>query len=46
VEQHFLKWVINWPMVYRTPQELSEVAEKAGFKSYRIIYEPLKVHGF
>jgi hypothetical protein len=45
IEQHFLHWVINWPMVYRTPQEFSEVAEKSGFKNYRLIYEPLKVHG-
>ncbi|MFA5729894.1 MAG: class I SAM-dependent methyltransferase family protein [Candidatus Paceibacterota bacterium] len=45
IEQHFLKWVINWPMVYRSPKELSDVAEKAGFTEYRLIYEPLKVHG-
>lgn len=45
IEQHFLKWVINWPMVYRTPQQFAEVADKAGFKKYRLIYEPLKVHG-
>jgi len=45
VEQHFLKWVINWPMIYRTPQELAEIAKKSGFKDFRIIYEPLKVHG-
>jgi hypothetical protein len=45
IEQHFLKWVINWPMIYRTPKEFGEVAEKSGFKKYRLIYEPLKVHG-
>jgi len=44
IEQYFLTWVINWPMVYRSPRELSEIAEKAGFKKYRLIYEPLKVH--
>jgi len=45
IEQHFLKWVINWPMVYRTPEDFNDVAHKAGFKDYRLIYEPLKVHG-
>jgi hypothetical protein len=45
IEQHFLKWVINWPMVYRRPEELGDIAEKAGFTEYRLIYEPLKVHG-
>ncbi|MFZ3058028.1 MAG: class I SAM-dependent methyltransferase [Minisyncoccales bacterium] len=45
IEQHFLKWVINWPMVYRRPEGLGDVAKKAGFTEYRLIYEPLKVHG-
>ncbi|MFA6525807.1 MAG: class I SAM-dependent methyltransferase family protein [Candidatus Buchananbacteria bacterium] len=44
-EQHFLHWVINWPMIYRDPSDLVEIAEKAGFKDYRIIYEPLRIHG-
>ena len=45
IEQHFLKWVINWPMVYRSPKDLADIATKAGFTEYRLIYEPLKVHG-
>lgn len=45
IEQHFLKWVINWPMVYRSPGKLDEVARKAGFTYYRLIYEPLRIHG-
>ena len=45
IEQHFLKWVINWPMVYRSPEKFDTVASKAGFKDYRLIYEPLKIHG-
>jgi len=45
IEQHFLKWVINWPMVYRSPRKLDEVAQKAGFTDYRLIYEPLMIHG-
>lgn len=45
IEQHFLKWVINWPMVYRKPEELAEIATKTGFNDYRLIYEPMKIHG-
>jgi chemotaxis methyl-accepting protein methylase len=45
IEQYFIKWVINWPMVYRKPGDLLDVAKKAGFKDYRVIYEPLKIHG-
>lgn len=44
-EQHFLKWVINWPMVYRTSDDLADVASSSGFHEYRLIYEPLKIHG-
>ena len=44
-EMHFLKWVINWAMIYRTPAELSEIVTKAGFEDHRLIYEPLKIHG-
>jgi ubiquinone/menaquinone biosynthesis C-methylase UbiE len=44
-EQHFLKWVIDWPMVYRNPEELADIAGIVGFSDYRLIYEPLKIHG-
>ena len=44
-ERFFVYWVINWPMIYRSPSKLLEVAEKSGFVKYRIIYEPLKIHG-
>jgi len=44
-ECHFIKWVINWPMVYRTPAELAEIVCKAGFSNFRLVYEPLKIHG-
>jgi hypothetical protein len=44
-EQYFIKWVINWPMIYRHPEELIDVAAKAGFSDYKIVYEPLKIHG-
>ncbi|MBI5221180.1 MAG: class I SAM-dependent methyltransferase family protein [Candidatus Magasanikbacteria bacterium] len=45
MEMHFLTWVINWPMIYRTPAELAEIVTEAGFSDYRLIYEPLKLHG-
>jgi SAM-dependent methyltransferase len=44
-EQHFLKWVINWPMIYRSPRELADVIEASGFDDFRLIYEPLEIHG-
>ncbi|MEK7653457.1 MAG: class I SAM-dependent methyltransferase family protein [Patescibacteria group bacterium] len=45
IEMYFLKWVINWSMIYRTPAELAEIITKSGFSDYRLIYEPLKIHG-
>jgi len=44
-EKYFVSWVIDWKMVYRSPADLKEVIEKSGFNAYRIIYEPLKIHG-
>lgn len=45
IEMNFLTWVIDWPMVYRKPEQLSDVFEKAGFKEISLFYEPLKIHG-
>jgi len=46
-EAFFLKWVIDWSMIYRSPKKLSEIIIKAGFKSENceMIYEPFKIHG-
>lgn len=46
-EAFFLKWVIDWSMIYRSPRELARIIAKSGFKpeNCEIIYEPLKVHG-
>lgn len=46
LEQLFLHYVINWPMIYRSPMKLAEVLVKGGFnpKNCRIIFEPLKIH--
>lgn len=45
LERHFLKWVINWSMIYRTPVELAEIVNEAGFGDCRLVYEPLRIHG-
>lgn len=44
-EQYFLKWVINWPMTYRKPEELGRILVEGGFapENCQIIYEPHKV---
>ena len=46
-EKIFLYTVVNWPMVYRTSHQFSEILIKAGFSSAKceIMYEPLKIHG-
>ncbi len=46
-ERIFLSIVVNWPMVYRTPTQFSEVITKAKFDTQKckIIYEPFKIHG-
>jgi hypothetical protein len=45
-ERYFSYWVGNWPLIYRTERELSELVVKAGFntKNCQIIKEPLKFH--
>jgi len=47
IERPFLDYVIDWPMVYRTPKEFNDVLVEGGFPldECSIIYEPLKVHG-
>jgi SAM-dependent methyltransferase len=44
-ERFFLKWVINWDMIYRSPQEFARILVEAGFRGSRLIYEPLGIHG-
>ena len=49
-EQFFMKWVINWSMIYRRPQQLARILYDGGFNGIfdgektRIIFEPLKLH--
>ncbi len=44
-EEKFLTKVLEWPMVYREPNDLAEIMELSGFRDYKIIYEPLGIHG-
>ena len=45
-EEKFITNVIDWPMIYRTAEELGGLVNKAGFEynSIKAFYEPLKVH--
>jgi len=45
-EKFFSYWVGNWPMIYRTVEQLSEIIIKAGFnpQNCKIIQEPLRIH--
>lgn len=44
LEKHFLKWVLDWEMIYRSQEELAAVVGEAGFYDFRVFYEPHKVH--
>lgn len=46
-EERFITKVIEWPMVYRTADELAKLANNAGFEynKMKVFYEPLKIHG-
>lgn len=46
-EEKFLTKVIEWPMIYRTAEELASLVNKAGFdyNNMKVFYEPLKIHG-
>lgn len=46
LERPFITKGINWPMIYRTPEELKNLLITAGFseRSIRIEKEPLNVH--
>lgn len=45
IERWFVLWVINWWMIYRRPSDLVEIALEANFTSFRLVYEPLQIHG-
>ncbi len=46
LERFFLKEVINWPMIYRTPEKIGKILLKSGFSLENCFFylEPLKIH--
>jgi hypothetical protein len=46
-EEKFITKVIDWPMVYRTAEDLAKLANRVGFdfQKMKVFYEPLKIHG-
>jgi len=46
-EAFFLKHVVDWEMIYRSPEMLADIILMGGFnpKTTKIIYEPHKIHG-
>ncbi len=44
IERRFLKWVINWSMIYRNVNELTKIIRGGNFTDYWFVYEPHKVH--
>ena len=46
LESFFLKEVINWPMIYRKPEETVRILSLAGFslENCSFYWEPLKIH--
>ena len=46
LESFFLKEVINWPMIYRKPKEITKILSLAGFslENCSFYWEPLKIH--
>jgi len=45
-EQHFLRWVISWPMIYRHPKEVAKIMVASGFspEKIKLISEPIQIH--
>lgn len=43
-EQYFLKYVLDWGMIYRTEEDLHHLFIRAGFEEIQILTEPLQIH--
>jgi len=43
-EMFFLRYVMNWPMVYRTKKEFSNVLEESGYTNRDLIKDPTGIH--
>lgn len=43
-EKIFLDWVLLWPMIYRTEEQLVEILTQGGFEKIKIYQEPFQIH--
>jgi SAM-dependent methyltransferase len=45
-EKAMLKWLFDWPMIYRRPEELGQLIVEGGFPSFRcrLVCEPLQIY--
>jgi len=43
-EKPFLDWVLLWPMIYRTKEDVARLLKEGGFEKQDVFYEPLGVH--
>lgn len=43
-EMGFLKWDINWPMIYRRKENLVKILEEGGFRNCCAELEPQRIH--
>lgn len=44
LERWFLRWVIDWEMVYRKGKHFCQVVAKSGFTNQEVLVEPLGLH--
>lgn len=43
IEMFFVKWVVEWPLIYRNPQKIANIIKESGFNHCEIINEPLRI---
>ncbi len=44
-EKIFLDFVLLWPMIYRTEEELEDILASSGFLEFSLKFEPMGIHG-
>lgn len=43
-EMYFLRFVMNWPMIYRTEEEFRKILVESGYYDYELVSEPIGIH--
>ena len=43
-EMYFLRYVMNWPMIYRSEQEFRKILASSGYYDYELVSEPVGIH--